>query len=735
MGTVQLFAVATGEELPPIALPEERRWSRSILRFAPDGKTLAVTGTGEAESPGPIYLLDRVGGKQPLRVGGQELQGISDFAFSPDGKTMAIASPKFKVQLRETATGKLVRAFGEEAATVAFSPDGKTLALVRPGKLVLVEAATGKERERVEHLHINPLPGLAFTPDGKTLISLCQGGIVHFWDIPRLKERLRRDARSKGTCSLAVSRDGRTVAVGTDNHIIRLWDVATGRELFEKFQGSDGWVRPVAFSQEGRTLLTAWQSGDGVTVWDTSTGQQQRHLNLPGAGIELFSPDGRRVVTSGPGNEVCQIRDIASGRELSRLRKEKSLGPELSVTFSPDGKWLVSKNDQGLHVWDAATGKHLRELTPQPRGPVLLAIAPDSNTLAVGVRNHLWFSTIHLWDIQAGKKVLTFGGEQFLPFEGDELVLPEVTTSLAFSPDGRTLVSGGSTGTVRLWEVATGKEIMALRGEQDQETVVGFSPDGKLIASGSGLDYYTHFWMAPLTTKRKVIRLWDAATGKELQRLQGHGTYVCSLAFSPDGTRLATGLQNATALVWDLTPGILAREERTEVLVPDALETLWVDLAGADAGRGYRAVGKLAAARGQAVRFLRSRLQPAVEGDPVRLRQLLADLESTSFAVREAASKELASLGERAEPTLRRALAGSPTLELRRRIEALLASPRIPPPEVLRAVRAVQGLERIGTPHARRVLQHLASGAPEARLTREAKASLERLARRAVPEP
>jgi hypothetical protein len=189
------------------------------------------------------------------------------------------------------------------------------------------------------------------------------------------------------------------------------------------------------------------------------------------------------------------------------------------------------------------------------------------------------------------------------------------------------------------------------------------------------------------------------------------------VAFLPGGRGLLTGLTDGTILVWDITPEAPATNEP---------ERLWTDLAAADAGKAYRAVHALAASPARTIAYLKQHLRPVPELDPRRVAQLIADLDSEEFAVREAATKDLAALGERAEPALRQALKDRPSLEARKRLEGLLAPQRVPPGEVLRGLRAVWVLERIGTVEARQMLQKLASGAmaPQTCAAREA---LERL--------
>jgi hypothetical protein len=201
------------------------------------------------------------------------------------------------------------------------------------------------------------------------------------------------------------------------------------------------------------------------------------------------------------------------------------------------------------------------------------------------------------------------------------------------------------------------------------------------------------------------------------------------LAFSPDGKMLATGLMDSTVLLWDVKPALRRLERSLPAVRPRDLPRLWADLAGKDARKAFAARWTLAAAPEQALPLLGERLKPVRAANPQRLRQLLADLDSEQFAVRQKAQEELEKLGDLAEPALRRTLEGKPTLEVRRRVQVLLERLRgsVTQPELLQALRAVAVLEDIGTSAARRLLQELAKGTPEARLTREAKGALRRL--------
>jgi hypothetical protein len=172
-------------------------------------------------------------------------------------------------------------------------------------------------------------------------------------------------------------------------------------------------------------------------------------------------------------------------------------------------------------------------------------------------------------------------------------------------------------------------------------------------------------------------------------------------------------------------------------LTREQKDALWTNLGDADAEKAYNALCALIGAPAQAVPLVNDRLRPAPSKESLGLRRLIADLDNDSFIVRQNAEQALAKLGVRAEGALREAVKENPTLQARKSMEALLekVEGHVNAPERLREMRAVEALEHIGTPEAQKVLEKVATGAPEARLTQEAKASLERLANRPVAVP
>jgi hypothetical protein len=235
-----------------------------------------------------------------------------------------------------------------------------------------------------------------------------------------------------------------------------------------------------------------------------------------------------------------------------------------------------------------------------------------------------------------------------------------------------------------------------------------FSPDGRVFA----------------TTGAGEIVLYETASGRPRLRLQGHLRGVSGLAFAPDGRTLVSSSADSTVLIWDAT-GL-----RTAGRLTAGAERLWALLADPSPERAGQALWSMVATPAESLPALRHHLRPVPAGLD-RVAKLVAALDDPKFAVREKATQELTRLGAAAEEALDAKLRVGAALETAKRIEQLLARMKaVPSPEQLRVTRAVEVLERIGTPEAREHLRELANGAAGAWLTREAEEALSRLRRR-----
>jgi sugar lactone lactonase YvrE len=373
--------------------------------------------------------------------------------------------------------------------------------------------------------------------------------------------------------------------------------------------------------------------------------------------------------------------------------------------------------DGTIHIWDLAKSKLVHQVKIgdlEGDGVMHLAFSPSGKLLAVAetalnAMKIMQFTKgsqemearIQLWDATTGNKLREFPAHKLC------------VTSLAFSPDGRTLAStGGRDKSIRLSDAETGKKLFELPCDSSNG-VVRFSPDGKTLA-----------W----SNMSGGMNLWEMASKKPRRSFQGHISNVHSLAFSPDGKTLVSGSMDTTALVWDVT-GL--RTGTPPVLSEEKMRRLWRALASSDVEEAGRAIWSFTADSKQAVAFLADRLRelrPPDSQKTTKVAQLVADLDSQSFDTREAAERKLRELAKLAVPSLNEALVRRVSLEARR-IEGLLEQRESPiqSSELLQILRAIEALEHIGTPAAREVLESFASQTSNSYFKQEAKTAVDRL--------
>jgi hypothetical protein len=248
--------------------------------------------------------------------------------------------------------------------------------------------------------------------------------------------------------------------------------------------------------------------------------------------------------------------------------------------------------------------------------------------------------------------------------------------------------------------------------------------------------FYSFAWSAKArllaTPDFEHVYIWDAATGKQVFQidLRGGRVHFDSCALAPNSKILALGMNDTSILAWNLPPASSQESLRLGALDHKKAEGLWADLASPDAGKAHQAIWTLVVAGNKAIPFLEGWLSPVAEKELQSIGRWIADLDSSKFAVRKAADESLRRERFEAEPALREALGRKPSLEVRQRLEFILAAPfREEPCESLGRLRCIEALEYIGGEQGRQLLEKVARGAPKARLTQEAKASLERLGR------
>lgn len=309
-----------------------------------------------------------------------------------------------------------------------------------------------------------------------------------------------------------------------------------------------------------------------------------------------------------------------------------------------------------------------------------------------------------MWDLPTGRKAW-------------EIAAPRHANNfLAVAPDSNILITGGRTrygdGTSELClcETATGGLLRTI-GKDDWFYNYTISPDSRLLATTD--------------SEKNCVRVWSVWSGKQLAAFDGHAARVCCLAFSPDGNLLASGSLDTTILLWDVSK--LDGRPPAKALSKEELAALWPELIGS-AESAFKAVGALSGAGDPAVAFLMGKLKPTPHLDAAQIQRWIADLDSERFPVRDAARRQLAALGQGAEPLLRKALEKQgATLEFRRSVQTLIDEVTLlPSRKQARELRAVWALDQIDTPASREALAQLAKGEPTAWQTRAARAALDR---------
>jgi RNA polymerase sigma factor (sigma-70 family) len=763
-GVVCLWETAGGKKVRQLQTGQKRVLQ---LAFAADGKSLLTLGPGQATAVWEVAtgkcVRSSTGKPVPLFFAPLGLIETHNALVSPGLKYLAFCGQDENgghwIHIRDLASGKELPPIKASPGTLAltFSADDRTLVFENPeAGIVVADVTTSRELRRLKSAGHNDSRtsedsalALALSPDGKRLAISWMSNTIELWDLASGKATLplgkvtgaEYDQHSTNWWNLLVrpalafSPDGKKLVCSLGGATIRQFQADTGAAIPGPGAGHRAPVSALALSADGRTLWT-YSPGDPARSWDWRKGLETGRREVPaGATQAAFAADGRFACVVGH-----EFTLFGADGKKARISTGDSL-PE-SLALSPDGALLATRNFMKAEVrlWDAATRRERYTLgrtgdapagasTTETTGvlPPDLVFSPDGRWLAAGGPSR----QLCLWDVARG----TLHWE--LPLKAGQAI-----ERFAFSPNGRVLATIQADRTVALYEVVSGGPRARL-GEPDPKRRKVYMTDGSRSPADAAQmrrDAPVCLAISPdggylaLAQETPEIHLWDVREGREVGQLSGHAGGVVSLLFTPDGKHLFSGGTDTTVLTWDLTRLTQPEPAHAAALPARALDALWTDLAGKDATRAFDAIRKLSASPDQAVTLLKDRLRPATPADPDRLARLLADLDSDRFEQRRQAQSELEGLGELAEPALRKALAGNPPLDLHQRLERLLdrLSGQVPSAEHLRDLRAVELLEWVGSSEAQQLLQILAGGAPEARLTREARSALRRLTRQTV---
>jgi WD40 repeat protein len=508
------------------------------LGFSPEGNRLAVKVANHSTMAWLSTLIvfeTATGSEVRTLYDGKGIDGRP--AFSHGGKLLASETGYDTISVWDVASGRQERSILDPTAgmirAVSFSPDDTRLASIGDdGRAKVWDLSTGRTTLTLRVADQNGY-ALRYAPNGLHLVTADSDGIARVWDA-ETGELLFLIRGVDNT--LIYSPDGLRLASYGDGQTVRIWD-ATGEMQAAVVGPLPGPVYSLAVSPDGELLAT----NDG-SVWDAGTLARRYRVDTPEGviwGEVEFSPDGRRLAVVGgrivgrdqtaPG--IVRVVEAASGRELVSFPEPHGFTTEMVI--SPDGRRLVTSSGPAFEKkgWamlrDAATGQALRDLEGFVPERNNVAFRPDSRAVAYGGADALLVR-----GVDDGADVLTIKGLGGTPL------------SVGFSPDGRRILAEvrrpDRGEDIKIWNAEDGREELTIP-VPSFATVnrVIFSPDGHRLATA---DF------------KALVRIWDAASGEELVTLKGHTSWVWSLAFSPDGTRLYSGSRDNTLRVWRADP-------------------------------------------------------------------------------------------------------------------------------------------------------------------------------------
>jgi WD40 repeat protein/serine/threonine protein kinase len=509
------------------------------VTFSPDGSMLAAGGSAKTGG-GELKLYDL---RAHTVLADLPLESSPGLAFSSDGSLLAAETPTW-LHLWDMSPPRLrhkAQPF-DGLAKIADAP--ARYGLIWPpgfsGPTSWVKDwvinCDGKTGQALESWHTDAsVYALARSPDGKSLaIGTDKGVMLH---------PAKRILNQPGAASLAWRGDGGLLAAAGSDAGIYLWDTRNWQRLdvlpgvsdktrAERFKlqpfNEQLLVSAIAFVPDGKTLISAGTDGL-VKLWDASQPELSAPLasDLTDAWWVTITPDNRTVIAAG--NNV-RLWDFATKRELARFDDHGC--QVLAGALGQDGRLLATADVKGtIRLWLLMEDMSRRPLTTVltgHEGPVqALAISPDGRTLASGGMD----GTVRLWDTATGKQLRLLDKAN------------EPIFALAFHPGGKVLASGGTDRVVRLWDVASG-DMVAQNAEDERVRILAYSPDGAVLAVG----------LATKTADASVM-LRRGNTFERLADLSGHSGVVRSLAFSPDGSRLASGADDNLIKLWHVATG------------------------------------------------------------------------------------------------------------------------------------------------------------------------------------
>ena len=739
----------------------------AALALSPDGRLLA---TGDSKI---VKIWEVESGRELHEVAGAGRA----LAFSKDGGLVA-AGGKGDIVVADSATGQVgqvIKGHANAVLAVAFSPDGRMLASGGDDTTARIwDVKDGSEKALLEG-HVNSVFAVAWSPDGAMLATASRDDTIRLWAMPGGAPIRTMAGHGDDVRALAFSNDGTRLvsaggddllAMGEEDRAVRIWDVATGTCLSE-LKGHAKTVQALAMSKDGAMLATGGLDGE-IRIWEFPTGKFVRSFQAgPSLKCLALTTDGKRAAVVGDA-QAPRFWEVAKGEEV--VGPEGHVGTVQCLALTPDGSRLLSGDSSGgLLAWDLKEGKVLRRISAHAGAVTRIVVSRDGKRFA-SVGFDKW---MRVWNLEDGtelaKAPVDYEWSAILDWWPDDETLafqpvrheihlfsvkdgrvskkfkgPNRLYGARFFDDGKSLAISEYARTVRIWEFETAASRDAMASTR-QLYYLELSPGGRYLAgAGEGLviadvergkstDLSSSVFLSrPVYSPdgRRILggrydkpglTVLEAASGQVLLSIPVQVARFMPYQFLHDGRSLVAGLPDTTMGVWNVAPD-------PALTAGKDLEALWKVLAEGTGPDAWAAVWEMSARGAEATAFLKDRIRPAP--DMPRIEKLVSDFAGIDEEARKKAGDALVAMGGDAETAVEKAVVAEKDADKRERfikvLDELLA-PVVTSPSTLRRIRAMEVLERIGSPAAKDLLKSLAESTPSRRERFEAAGALQRL--------